>query len=182
VLARYLSARCGSTKMNSGRPATARTIDNPGTLLRDQGDLVSARPLLERALAIRKKVFGPDDVATATGLTGLGLLLRQQGDLVQARLLLERARAIRETLGPDHPNTAHSVNNLAEVLCRLNEFDAPRCPCSKMPSWRLSEHSGMITPTPTGCAAIWPASCFEPATSRTDCRSLELRSRLTMSA
>ena len=29
-------------------------------LLRDQGDLVGARPLFERALGIREKAFGPD--------------------------------------------------------------------------------------------------------------------------
>ena len=61
-----------------------------------QGDLAGARPLLERALAIREKVHGPDDPVTAESLSNLGLLLQAENDLAGARPLLERALAIRE--------------------------------------------------------------------------------------
>jgi len=44
-------------------------------------------------------------------------LLQDQGDLAGARALHERALAIREkTLGPEHPDTAESLNNLALLL------------------------------------------------------------------
>jgi len=76
-----------------------------------------ARPLFERALAIREKALGPEHPSTATSLGNLANLLQAQGDLAGARPLFERALAIREkALGPEHPDTATSVNNLAQVL------------------------------------------------------------------
>jgi tetratricopeptide (TPR) repeat protein len=77
----------------------------------------SARPLLERALAVREKVLGPEHPDTAQSLHSLGALLHDQGDLASARPLAERALAIWEkVLGPEHPNTATSLNHLALVL------------------------------------------------------------------
>jgi tetratricopeptide (TPR) repeat protein len=76
-----------------------------------------ARPLFERALAIRENVLGPEHPDTAMSLNNLALLLRDQGDLAGARPLFERALAILEkTLGPEHRDTATSLNNLALVL------------------------------------------------------------------
>jgi tetratricopeptide (TPR) repeat protein len=49
------------------------------------------------------------------------------GDLAGARALHERALHIRETrLGPDHPDTAHSLNNLANVLRAQGDLDRAR--------------------------------------------------------
>ena len=63
-----------------------------------------ARPLFERALAIREKALGPEHPDTATSLNNLALLLQAQGDLAGARPLFERALAICEkALGPEHP-------------------------------------------------------------------------------
>ena len=78
------------------------------------GAYASARPLFERALAIREKALGPDHPDTAASLNNLAVLLQAQGDLAAARPLYERALAICEkALGPDHPDTATSLNNLA---------------------------------------------------------------------
>jgi hypothetical protein len=47
----------------------------------------------------------------------LGLLLSDQGELATARPLYERALGIREkVLGPEHPDTAQGLNNLASLL------------------------------------------------------------------
>ena len=76
-----------------------------------------ARPLYERALAIREKVLGAEHPDTATSLNNLAALLQAQGDLAGARPLYERALAIREkVLGAEHPDTATSLNNLAYLL------------------------------------------------------------------
>ena len=76
-----------------------------------------ARPLHERALAIREKVLGAEHPDTATSLNNLALLLQAQGDLAGARPLHERALAIREkVLGAEHPDTATSLSNLASLL------------------------------------------------------------------
>jgi tetratricopeptide (TPR) repeat protein len=86
-----------------------------------------ARPLYERALAIREKARGPDHPNTATSLNNLAGLLQAQGDLPGARPLYERALAIREKArGPDHPDTATSLNNLAGLLQAQGDLPAAR--------------------------------------------------------
>ena len=66
-------------------PDTTRSLNNFAQLLQAQGDLAGARPLLERALAIREKVLGPEHPDTAASLHNLALLLHAQGDFVGAR-------------------------------------------------------------------------------------------------
>jgi tetratricopeptide (TPR) repeat protein len=86
-----------------------------------------ARPLIERALAIREKVLGSEHPATAQSLNNLALLLMAQGELAGARPLIERALAIRErVLGPEHPATAQSLNNLAYLLRVQGELAGAR--------------------------------------------------------
>jgi tetratricopeptide (TPR) repeat protein len=86
-----------------------------------------ARPLYERALAIREKVLGADHPDTAKSLNNLALLLQAQGDLAGARRLHDRALAIREKiLDPDHPDTAESLNNLALLLQDQGDLAAAR--------------------------------------------------------
>jgi tetratricopeptide (TPR) repeat protein len=76
-----------------------------------------ARPLQERALAIREEALGPDHPDTADSLNNLACVLYYQGDLAGARPPIERALAIREkALGPEHPDTAESLNSLAFLL------------------------------------------------------------------
>jgi tetratricopeptide (TPR) repeat protein len=76
-----------------------------------------ARPLLERSLAIRETVLGPEHLDTAQSCGNLALLLHDQGDLAAARPLYERALAIYEkVLGPEHLDTAQSLNSLALLL------------------------------------------------------------------
>jgi tetratricopeptide (TPR) repeat protein len=103
---------------------TADTSSQCATLLNGAGSYFHgraayslARPLFERALAIREKVLGPEHPDTATSLNNLAVLLKGQGELTQAKPLFERALAIRENvLGPEHPDTALSLNNLAILL------------------------------------------------------------------
>jgi tetratricopeptide (TPR) repeat protein len=98
-------------------PDAAAILDNLAWLLHDQGALAEARPLLERALAIREQQLGPEHRYTATILNNLAGVLHDQGALAEARPLLERALAIREQqFGPEHPYTATILNNLAGVL------------------------------------------------------------------
>ena len=81
-----------------------------------QGDFGAARPLFERALAIREKALGPDHPETGQSLHNLAVLLQAQGDFAAARPLHEWALAIRErTLGPEHPETGTSLNNLSLI-------------------------------------------------------------------
>jgi hypothetical protein len=63
-------------------------------LLKAQGDLAGAQPLLERALAITEKVHGPEHLYTASSLEPLAGLLQARGNFAGARLLYERTLAI----------------------------------------------------------------------------------------
>jgi hypothetical protein len=56
----------------------------------------------------------------------LGYLLWAQDELVAARLYYERALAIRgRVLGPEHPDTARSLNNLAvlHAIAKCKKID-----------------------------------------------------------
>src|SRR5208282_3898856 len=100
--------RSTSARWRSGRrrsapsiPHTAVSLNNLAGLLYAGGALAGARPLFERALAIREKALGPEHPKTATSLNNLADRLRAQGDLTGARPLYERALAIYEkALGP----------------------------------------------------------------------------------
>jgi tetratricopeptide (TPR) repeat protein len=86
-----------------------------------------ARPLFERALAIREKALGPDHPDVAASLNNLAGLMQEQGDFTDALPLFERALAIREkALGPTHPNVASSLNNLARLLQTKGDFAGAR--------------------------------------------------------
>jgi hypothetical protein len=55
-------------------PHTTTSLNNLASLLQAQGDLAGARPLFERALAIREKVLGPDHPHTAKSRNDLASL------------------------------------------------------------------------------------------------------------
>jgi TIR domain/Tetratricopeptide repeat len=84
--------------------------------------------LLPHALAAADHAssLAADPEATAGLLTRLGAYLWRRIEPGQARQLFERAHAILETrLGPDHPSTARSLNNLGNALRARGELPAP---------------------------------------------------------
>ena len=123
-------ARCTGDTRKDARPRASRHGDEPQQPrppAQEQGDFAAARPLYERALAIREKTLGPEHPDTATSLNNLAGLLSDQGDLAAARPLYERALAIREkVLGPEHPDTATSLNNLAGLLSDQGDLAGAR--------------------------------------------------------
>ena len=71
--------------------------------------MTDAKPLLERALAIREKALGPEHPDVANSLNNLAGLYYNQGQYAKAEPLIERALAIREkALGPEHPDVARA--------------------------------------------------------------------------
>ncbi len=96
-------------------------------LLQSVGDYAVARPLFERALAIREQALGPRHPSTASSLNNLAELLRAVGDYAAARPLFERALAINEqALGSSHPDTATSLSNLALLFSSVGDYAAAR--------------------------------------------------------
>jgi len=92
-----------------------------------RSELVQAKELHQRALALDEAHFGSDHLAVANSLNNLGLVLWDLVDLGGARAAHERALAIREArLGPDHPAVAASLNNLGVALWDLAELAEAR--------------------------------------------------------
>jgi hypothetical protein len=60
-------------------PIQRRALTNLGGLLQAQGELAAARPLFERALAIREKALGPDHPDPAVVRNNLASLVRGVG-------------------------------------------------------------------------------------------------------
>jgi tetratricopeptide (TPR) repeat protein len=120
--------------------APAEVCDAAARALRRAGDYRPARPLFERALAIRERVLGSDHPATAISLDNLASLLEDQGEFAACTPLYERALAIRErALGPDHPDTAESLNDLAGPLLHRGECARARALFER--SLRIRERS-----------------------------------------
>lgn len=91
-------------------------LNEVGFYLHERGRYFEAEPLLQRALAIRKKVLSPNHPGTAESLNDLVGLYRAKGRYAKARPLYQRALAIREQiLGAEHPNTAASLHSLARL-------------------------------------------------------------------
>lgn len=109
----------------SSRPATmsadyADRLEDLGTLLTFSGDLDDvdrAQPLLERALAIRKSIYGPTHPQVATSLADLGMVLTRKGELETAEQLIRESLAIRRAIYPaDHREISQGLIELSTPL------------------------------------------------------------------
>ncbi|NJL06424.1 MAG: tetratricopeptide repeat protein, partial [Chloroflexaceae bacterium] len=104
----------------------ARALNLHGLVLDRMGDYAAARPLYERALAIRERVLGSDHPATATSLNNLAVNFAYQQNFAAALPLMERAVAIRmQVLGAQHPDTQGSVQSLAAMRQAAGGGGAP---------------------------------------------------------
>ncbi len=98
-----------------------------GFLRWSTGDLEAARGFIERSLAIRERVLGPDHEEVAACLKSLGTLAVQRGDAAGARPLLERALAAWErALGPDDPQLARALSDLGRLLIEAGDLERAR--------------------------------------------------------
>ena len=110
------------------RDTTAASLCNQlGYYLHERGDYPAARNYLQEALAIRRRLLGPEHPATATTLNNLGLLLQDMGNHDDAREYLEQALAVfRQVLGRHHPQIPISLNNLGFLLRAMGNYPAAR--------------------------------------------------------
>ena len=82
-----------------------------------------SQELAERAVAVKEKLFGPENLKVAKSLHNLAVLHYYGGRYAQAEPLHERALSIREeALGPDHPDVAKSLNNQAILYWRQGKY------------------------------------------------------------
>ena len=80
------------------------------------GDFRKMKELLERALLIEERAYGPDHIEIAPALFNLGSLHEDLGEKAKAREFIARALAIAErTYGSDHPRTDMCREYLADL-------------------------------------------------------------------
>jgi tetratricopeptide (TPR) repeat protein len=65
-------------------------------LYADQGKLVEAEQICQRALKGKEKVWGPEHTSTLDTVNNLGLLYADQGKLVEAEQMYQRAAKKRK--------------------------------------------------------------------------------------
>ena len=112
----------------AGQPALAAAmLDLIGNVYRDLNLYPQAKPLLERALALRSRTLGEESAETAESRRDLGTLLHNMGDEKSARALLEQALKTQErVLGPGHPEVAKTATMLANVLKATGDYSRAR--------------------------------------------------------
>jgi tetratricopeptide (TPR) repeat protein len=87
-----------------------------GRTYRRLGVFDKALPLLQKALAIGRPVFGQDSADLAQSLNDLGVMLSERGDYAEAARSLEEAlRMRRKVLGSAHADVAITLVELGRV-------------------------------------------------------------------
>ena len=98
--------------------ATANSLHLLGVALRahNQTQEAEAESSLERALAIRRKIFGPTHPLVADTLFELAFVRSHHRSTADMRTMLEQVRVIREhAFGPEHPKVAQAIAGLGTV-------------------------------------------------------------------
>ncbi len=100
--------------------ASARTLGLSALLLQRRGDYARARPLVERAVALREREPEHPELAGVLGL--LGDQWWFEGSVTEADATYRRALAIAErTLRPGHPELAGHLANLATATLEMGD-------------------------------------------------------------
>lgn len=95
----------------------ADLLDTLGVSYRNLGRYDQARPLLEQALALRRRALGEEHVQVAESLHNLASLERNLRHPDEAERLMRRAIEIQRRVFPQgHRDLARGLNNLASLL------------------------------------------------------------------
>jgi tetratricopeptide (TPR) repeat protein len=99
-------------------PAIARTLKDLARAIADDGNLNTAIPMMERAVAMQRELRGKEphpDLAEV--LNDMGLLLYERGDSAEAEKYYRESLAMnRRLLGDKHPEIANGLENVAMAL------------------------------------------------------------------
>ena len=102
----------------------ARIFNTSGLVYWRLGEHNQAKELQEKAIVIRKKIFGEDHADVATSYNDLALVYDSLGEYNQAKELHGKAVIIyKRIFGEDHADVATSYNNLALLYNRLGEYN-----------------------------------------------------------
>jgi tetratricopeptide (TPR) repeat protein len=111
ALAVQVAAYAGHAPAHTDTREAAFVLDRAGTFLHGQGSLPQAVSHLRRAVEDYERLYGPDRALSSRN--NLASAYQAGGEYRRAAELHERTLADRERiLGPDHPNTLNSRENL----------------------------------------------------------------------
>ena len=102
-----------TTKCKIG-DVNADVLNNLAAIYQARGDETEAERLYRRALAIKKKIFGADNVDVAMTINNLAMLYKAAGRYDKAASLFRRAMKI-------HPIVATCRENYADLLLYLRD-------------------------------------------------------------
>jgi len=95
-----------------------------GNLHFDSGQFEEAGREWERAVSIRRAVYGAEHQQYAFAISNLARYYRVTGQLDESRRLLDSAIEIFErTYGPDHPALAHTLGSQGTTLRSLEDYE-----------------------------------------------------------
>jgi serine/threonine protein kinase/tetratricopeptide (TPR) repeat protein len=87
------------------------------------GLLDAAHPLLQSALATRRRVLGDDHPRTLESVNDMACLLQEEGKFAEAQALFqELIDARRRVLGPEHEDTVGALNNMGGLLQDRHQY------------------------------------------------------------
>lgn len=98
----------------------AAVMDAIGEVDLGLGRYDEAEPLLERALALRRQIYGPESLEVARSLELLGRLKAERSDNAAAERLLRQSLALkRRLLGSEDLEVAKALNQLGVFLAEI---------------------------------------------------------------
>lgn len=101
----------------------AQMMFTMGNVYEKLGLYPQSESLLTRALAIQRRMHGPEDSNTLGTMQSLSDVYLRQGRYVEAEKMLgDTLDSRRRALGPDHPDTLKSMNDLGLVLIAEGRF------------------------------------------------------------
>ena len=101
-----------------------RRLELIGVIAAQRGDLKTAVASHEKALAAAKGLWGSENPALWSAEVQLATTLARSGAYIQALPHFEHARRLRESsVGPDHPDVALILSNLAACYEHAGEID-----------------------------------------------------------
>ena len=102
---------------------TATTLNSLGGVLNIQAKYADAERTFDRALAMKRALYGDDHPETGLVYNNWGVCLANQEKYAAAEPFYRRALEIyNRALGADHPYTLGTYNNLALVLLNRSKF------------------------------------------------------------
>jgi tetratricopeptide (TPR) repeat protein len=127
MIADYSGARNAHEHSLIVEPENATFVNNLAVVYYEQGDLISARMMIERALKIDEETFGSDHPTVARDVNNWGEVMRMQGNFKDAQRMYKRAIKIWETnLGVEHPQVAIGIGNLGLVMHACGDLAGAR--------------------------------------------------------